>query len=148
MPLVTVNADIVSNQIQSVNGVSLKKYRCDMNILGNRLKELRGETSQSEMARQLGMARPQWIRYENGDSLPGADILERICRVHACSADWLLGLKDHDGTVRAGAGAAVAIGANARATSRTTVAAPGEMPACSKCPHLKKLKKLEEILKK
>ena len=109
---------------------------------------MRGPTSQSEMARQLGMARPQWIRYENGASVPGADILERICRTHAVSADWLLGLKDRDGSVRAGAGAAVAIGANARATSRTTLAAPGEMQACSKCPHLKKLKKLEALLKK
>lgn len=45
-------------------------------------------------------------------------------------------------------GSAVAIGANARATSRTTVATPGEMPACSKCPHLKKLKKLEALLAK
>ena len=51
-------------------------------------------------------------------------------------------------------GAAVAVGANARATSRTTnyqlptTNTPGEMPACSKCPHLKKLKKLEALLSK
>ena len=100
------------------------------------------------MARQLGMPRPQWIRYETGKSVPGSDILAEICRVHSCSADWLLGLKDHGGSVSVGAGSAVAIGANARATSRTTVATPGEMPACSKCPHLKKLKKLEALLTK
>ena len=100
------------------------------------------------MARQLGMPRPQWIRYETGKSVPGSDILAEICRVHDCSADWLLGLKDRGTSVNAGAGAAVAIGANARATSRTTVATPGEMPACSKCPHLKKLKKLEALMSK
>lgn len=46
------------------------------------------------MARQLKMQRPQWIKYETGKTVPGADILAEICRVHACSADWLLGLKD------------------------------------------------------
>lgn len=63
-----------------------------MSVLSERLRELRGNSTQSEMARQLGMARPQWIRYENGESVPGADTLEKICRTHACSADWLLGL--------------------------------------------------------
>ena len=119
-----------------------------MSILGDRLRELRGATSQSEMARELDMARPQWIRYENGTSIPGADILEKICRVHACSADWLLGLKDNGGvSVRAGDGAAVAVGTNARATT-TTVMPSGESSACKKCPHLKKLKKFEALLKK
>ena len=69
-----------------------------------------------------------------------------------CSADWLLGLCDsatlRETNITTGNNSAVAIGANARATSRTTVAAPGEMPACSKCPHLKKLKKLEALLAK
>jgi transcriptional regulator with XRE-family HTH domain len=119
-----------------------------MSILGDRLRELRGATSQSEMARELKMARPQWIRYENGTSIPGADILERICRVHACSADWLLGLKDNKGVnVKADNGAAIAVGTNARATT-TTVMPSGESSACKKCPHLKKLKKFEALLKK
>ena len=65
-----------------------------MSILSDRLRELRGDTSQAEMARQLKMQRPQWIKYETGKTVPGADILAEICRVHACSADWLLGLKD------------------------------------------------------
>ena len=117
-----------------------------MSTLGDKLRELRGETSQSEMARTLKMARPQWIRYENGTSVPGADIIEKICRVHACSADWLLGLNDKSPTVMAGAGAAVAVGANARATTNT-IATSGESHVCKKCPHLKKLKKLEALLK-
>lgn len=65
-----------------------------MSILSDRLRELRGDTSQAEMARQLKMQRPQWIKYETGKTVPGADILAEICRVHACSADWLLGLSD------------------------------------------------------
>ena len=106
-----------------------------MSVVSDRLRELRGNTSQSEMARTLGIVRQQWIKYETGQSAPGADILARICRIHACSADWLLGLKDRGTSVSAGAGAAVAIGANARASVRATSAAPGEMPACSKCPY-------------
>ena len=108
-----------------------------MSIVSDRLRELRGPTSQSEMARTLGIVRQQWIKYETGQSAPGADILARICRTHDCSADWLLGLDKRGTSVNAGAGAAVAIGANARASVRGTSAAPGEMPACSKCPYKK-----------
>ena len=63
-----------------------------MSILSDRLRQLRGTSSQAEMARQLGIQRPQWIKYENGTTSPGAEMLSKICRVHAVSADWLLGL--------------------------------------------------------
>lgn len=116
-----------------------------MSVLSERLKELRGPTSQSEMARQLGMPRPQWIRYETGKSVPGADILAKICRVHACSADWLLGIER-------GTSAAVvvgnnnAVGAGARVSIRGESAAEhGKMPACSKCPVKKRLEKIEKM---
>ena len=95
------------------------------------------------MARLLGMPRPQWIRYETGKSVPGSDILAEICRVHDCSADWLLGLKDRGTSVNAGAGAAVAIGANARASAHTSVAPPGERSDCSGCPYKEKMKEFE-----
>lgn len=139
---------IVAYLLHAVNRV---KHICNkkfMSTFATRLKELRSSTSQAAFASAIGVNRVQYAKYESGINTPSADILAAICRAHAVSADWLLGLKDCDGSVRAGAGAAVAIGANARATSRTTVAAPGEMPACSKCPHLKKLKKLEALLKK
>ena len=115
-----------------------------MSTLGDKLRELRGETSQSEMARTLKMARPQWIRYENGTSVPGADIIEKICRVHACSADWLLGLKDKSPTVSAGPGAAVAIGANARASAHTAEA----KTACRNCRYKKMFDAYEAAAKK
>ena len=65
-----------------------------MEGFAERLRELRGSSSQAEMARELGMKQPQWARYESGASLPSIDILATICRTHACSADWLLGLTD------------------------------------------------------
>ena len=68
-----------------------------MSVLSERLKELRGTTSQSEMAAALNMKYQQWARYEKGIVAPGADILANICRTHAVSADWLLGLNDERG---------------------------------------------------
>ena len=97
------------------------------------------------MADAIGIKYSAWARYESGDVLPGAEIISKICRVHACSADWLLGLEERGTSVNAGAGAAVAIGANARASVRGTSAAPGEMPACSKCPYKKKWQKIESM---
>ncbi len=110
------------------------------------MRELRGSSSQREMADAIGIKYNAWARYEAGGALPGAEIIEKICRVHACSADWLLGLKDKTHTVTAGAGAAVAIGSNARATSKLSTP-NSSTPSCAKCPHLKKLKKLEALLK-
>ena len=111
-----------------------------MSTLGERLRELRGKTSQAEMARVLGMARPQWIRYENGESTPGVDILERICRAHAVSADWLLGLKDGGGTAIARGSHAVAIVGDGNRVG------PGEAAACAKCPYRRRLAKIEKAL--
>ena len=68
-----------------------------MSVLSERLKELRGTSSQSEMAAALNMKYQQWARYEKGEVAPGADILANICRTHAVSADWLLGLSDDRG---------------------------------------------------
>lgn len=64
-------------------------------LLGQRLKELRGTSSQSEMADAIGIKWQSWARYERGEVAPGAEIIANICRVHACSADWLLGVGDN-----------------------------------------------------
>lgn len=67
-----------------------------MSILSERLRELRGTSSQSEMATSANMKYQQWARYEKGEVVPGADVLANICRAHSCSADWLLGLNDRN----------------------------------------------------
>lgn len=128
-----------------------------MGVLSERLRELRGATSQAEMARQLGMKQPQWARYESGASSPSSEMLATICRVHACSSDWLLGLDDRGkcaAQVKTGNNSAVAIGANARATVRGTSAArgesaaPGDAPMCAKCPFKKAAKNFQKIFAK
>ena len=65
-----------------------------MSVLSERLRELRGTSSQSEMASAANMKYQQWARYEKGEVVPGADVLATICKVHSVSADWLLGLSD------------------------------------------------------
>ena len=119
-----------------------------MSVLSERLRELRGASSQAEMARQLGMKQPQWARYESGASSPSSEMLATICRVHACSADWLLGLDRGKSAAVTVNGNNNAVGANARVTIRGTSAAPGEMPACSKCPYKKRLERIEAAMKK
>ena len=127
-----------------------------MSVVSERLRELRGATSQSEMARTLGIVRQQWIKYETGQSAPGADMIARICNIHACSADWLLGIDRGKSAaqVKTGNNSAVAIGANARATVRGTFAArggsaaPGDAPMCAKCPFKKAAKNFQKIFAK
>lgn len=69
-----------------------------MSTIGERMRVLRGSSSLREMAEAVGIKYNAWARYEAGGSLPGAEIIEKICRAHAVSADWLLGLSEERGT--------------------------------------------------
>lgn len=121
-----------------------------MSIFTDRLKELRGSESQASFAEQLGINRVQYFKYESGKNAPSIEVLANICRVHACSSDWLLGLSDSRGGPSADAACgsaggvcgAVAIGTGAKATMKTGTSAA----ACVKCPYKKKLQALEKVL--
>jgi transcriptional regulator with XRE-family HTH domain len=92
------------------------------------LRELRGTESQASFSSALGINRIQYAKYEAGKNAPSIEVLERICRVHACSADWLLGLNANESSsvnVANSPGAAVANGRNARASVG---------PNCEQCP--------------
>lgn len=65
-----------------------------MSVFSERLKELRGPESQASFAEAIGIHRVQYVNYESGKNAPSIEVLERICRAHSCSADWLLGLTD------------------------------------------------------
>ena len=71
-----------------------------MSVFSENLRKLRGDSSQAQMASELGMKQQQYARYEKGVTAPGIDVLERICRIHDCSADKLLGLKDMNKSVK------------------------------------------------
>ena len=74
-----------------------------MSTFSDRLKELRGSESQSSFAAQIELNRVQYAKYESGVNAPSIEVLTRICRVHACSADWLLGLSEDRGGVHSAA---------------------------------------------
>jgi len=82
------------------------------NKLGERLRELRGDRSQSAVARLLGMPQQNWQRYESGTSEPSLDVLHEICVTLGASMDWLCGLDSACGAVAepAGGGYAPAAG--------------------------------------
>ena len=78
------------------------------------------------MADSVGVKQQNWARWESGVVSPSADMIIKICRAHACSADWLLGLPE-----RGGGGMATARGEGAiAAVGNATVNAGG---VCSKC---------------
>ena len=64
------------------------------NVIGNRMKELRGSISQHQTAAGVGIKAANWNVYEKGQSLPGARVIIKICQYYGVSADWLLGLAD------------------------------------------------------
>ena len=106
------------------------------------MRELRGSSTLREMADPIGIKYNAWARYEAGGSIPGGDIIIKICRVHARSANWLLGLSDKSSPniVTHGSNSPVVNGSHNSVTL-------GESWQCSKCPYKKKLKGIEKLLK-
>lgn len=64
------------------------------NVIGDRVKELRGAMSQRQAAACVGVKPQNWNVYESGQSLPGSQVVINLCRYFAVSSDWLLGLSD------------------------------------------------------
>ena len=60
--------------------------------LGDRLRDLRGSTSQAEIAGKIGVSGQSWGFYERNQKEPTLATIGSICREFNVSADWLLGL--------------------------------------------------------
>lgn len=56
----------------------------------NRLAELRGDMSQDEFARLIGLKQQNYWKYENGKQGMRSDLIKKICKMFSCSAEWLL----------------------------------------------------------
>lgn len=56
----------------------------------NRLYELRGDISQREFAKKLGMTQQNYANYENGKQGMKSDLIALICELFGCTAEWLL----------------------------------------------------------
>ena len=64
-------------------------------ILAERLRELRGNASQSEFAAKIGVKQTSYSSWERGVKDPAARTVAQISSTFRVSADWLLGLSDN-----------------------------------------------------
>ena len=126
-----------------------------MGTFSERLRELRGSESQASFAASIGVNRVQYAKYESGQNSPSIELLKRICEAHdGVTADWLLGLPKSAAQTAAQSAAKSApllahpLRGRPPAGGYSQTAAPGELPACAKCPFKEKVKAFEALARK
>lgn len=62
----------------------------DWDLIGFRIRELRGEMLQEELAAYLGISQGQLSKIERGKLGPTAEIVLRLVEKFGKSADWIL----------------------------------------------------------
>jgi transcriptional regulator with XRE-family HTH domain len=69
-------------------------------IFSKRIRELRiqHKLTQQQMSERLNMDQSTYSRYENGITIPAADVIIRIAREFKISTDWLLGNEKNNGS--------------------------------------------------
>lgn len=60
-------------------------------MLGDKLKTLRGNRRQEDVAKSIGISRARYSHYENGIREPDNDTLNRLADYYGASVDYLLG---------------------------------------------------------
>jgi len=60
-------------------------------MFGKRLAYLRGDKTQEEVAKALGLSRARYAHYEQGRSEPSLELLEKMADYFDVSVDYLLG---------------------------------------------------------
>ena len=62
----------------------------NLELIGYRIRELRGEILQEELAGYLGVSQGQLSKIERGKLGPTAEVLLRLVEKFGKSADWIL----------------------------------------------------------
>jgi transcriptional regulator with XRE-family HTH domain len=62
----------------------------NLEVIGSRIRELRGEMLQDELAKYLGISQGQLSKIERGKLGPTAEVLLRLVERFGKSADWML----------------------------------------------------------
>ena len=62
----------------------------NLKTIGSRIRELRGEMLQEELAECLGISQGQLSKLEHGKLGPTAEVLLRLVEKFGKSADWIL----------------------------------------------------------
>lgn len=61
-------------------------------MIGKLLKKLRGDKTQEEVAKNLGLSRARYAHYEQGRSEPNLELIEKFANYFGVTSDYLLGL--------------------------------------------------------
>ena len=61
-------------------------------MIGKHLKKLRGDKTQEEVAKDLGLSRARYAHYEQGRSEPNLELIEKFANYFRVTSDYLLGL--------------------------------------------------------
>ena len=64
--------------------------KVDLEGIGSRIRSLRGEMLQEDLARYLGISQGQLSKIERGKLGPTVEILVRLVKKFGKSADWIL----------------------------------------------------------
>jgi transcriptional regulator with XRE-family HTH domain len=67
-----------------------KKSRADLKAIGCRIRELRGDVLQEELAEFLGISQGQLSKIERGNLGPTPEIMVRLVERFGKTADWIL----------------------------------------------------------
>ena len=62
----------------------------DLRAIGRRIRELRGQSTQEEFAKELGISQAQLSKYELGQSAPPRGVLTKLRETRGKSVDWIL----------------------------------------------------------
>ena len=62
----------------------------DLEVIGSRIRELRGEMLQEELATYLGISQGQLSKIERGKLGPTMEVLLRLVEKFGKSTDWML----------------------------------------------------------
>lgn len=66
------------------------RKQANLELIGHRIRELRGEILQEELAGYLGVSQGQLSKIERGKLGPTAEVLVRLVEKFGKSADWIL----------------------------------------------------------
>jgi transcriptional regulator with XRE-family HTH domain len=70
--------------------MSRSKRLADLYAIGLRIRKLRGEMHQEELAKHLGISQGQLSKVERGKLAPTAEMLVRLIEKFGKGADWIL----------------------------------------------------------
>jgi transcriptional regulator with XRE-family HTH domain len=66
------------------------RLKADLTAIGLRIREIRGEIFQEELAKYLGISQGQLSKLERGKLAPTAEVLVRLVERFGKTSDWIL----------------------------------------------------------